>query len=483
MKKQNVIVATGLPKLNKAFFGSEKVSQRFNVVDVVDLKEKLIPSIDKHPEVDIILVSDGLPGKGSLVQTMIDVRIQKQKRVVYLTAAPKKTNYDVVMNRLGMLVRVGIYDIISETPIAPGRLLKKMVKPSKREDADVKNILDYMDELEEVSAPQQSVSIVESKSDEVKKSSGLIDNLYLISSIKPGTGKSFTSVNLASMIAKYGRKKENGERPRVALIDADLQTLSIGTLIQIEDPKKNIKTAFEKIQTVLDDKGREVDNPALVADARNFVKQCFQPYTHAKNLEALVGSNLHVDEVGNVRDVDYTWLLNTIKDDYDVIIVDSNSSLFHVSTTPMMLFSKEMYYVVNLDFNNIRNNSRYQRELKEIGVFDKLKYILNENVTKEEVEKQGWSEELLFDEDALKSNQFNLAGSIPVIEKTTFLNRIYEGIPIALDDKEHTLDARISIGEIANQIWEIDKLEYMKQQKEKVEERNKPKKKGLFGKR
>ena len=42
--------------------------------------------------------------------------------------------------------------------------------------------------------------------------------------------------------------------------------------------------------------------------------------------------------------------------DTDVVIIDSNSSLVHVSTIPLLQLCSKVFYVLNLDFNNIRNN-------------------------------------------------------------------------------------------------------------------------------
>ena len=66
---------------------------------------------------------------------------------------------------------------------------------------------------------------------------------------------------MACGIAAYGRTKTDGMKPKVALVEADLQTLSIGTILNIEeDKRKNMKAAMEAISTVFD-KGN------LIADA------------------------------------------------------------------------------------------------------------------------------------------------------------------------------------------------------------------------
>lgn len=481
-RKLNVLVATGLPKINDAFFGNKKMRQVFNVVETVDNRNKIIEAVERHPETDIVLVSDGLTGKGRpLTQIMIDIHLEfRDVRVVYLTSEVKRSQMKVRMPQLGYLVRTRIYDIVAQTPITMKHIFEALVKPSTKEDVDW--IFKFIDAEEEISAPQEKVEVfMEEDSNNKDTARGTLGNLHVFSSIKPGTGKSFIAANIATAIAKYGKVNEKGEKPRVALIDGDMQNLSIGTLLQVEDDKKNLKTVMDRIKLIQDDNGREIDNPPLVTETKAFVRNAFIPYSHLDNLFVLAGSNLDWQEVQGFKATNFTWLLQTIQHDYDVIIMDSSSSLAHVSTAPMMLLAKDIFYILNLDFNNIRNNSRYQNTLIQYGFFDKVKYILNENITKDMVKEQEWKEDLIFDSEAVSQNGFNIAGTIPVVEKTTFLNRIFQGVPISLDTDDHTLEARVEISEIANQIWELDNLDYITNKLQKMKEEDKNgKRRGIF---
>lgn len=483
---KNVVVATGIPKLNHVFFGNEKVKKLFTVVASVENKNNVESTLKKHPDADILLVSDGLVGKGeSLTQIMINVRFDfPHIRVVYLTSEVKKSQLEQRMKQLGPLARSRVYDIVAETPLNPAHILRALRRPAEKED--VEWIFNYINSEEEMNAPKETIEIFDEGKggDGGASKKGIMPNLSVFSSIKPGTGKSFVAANVATIIAKYGKKNEKGDPPRVALIDGDMQNLSIGTLLQVEDDNKNLRTVMDKIHSVVDKEGKEIDNPPLIADARAFVRSAFLPYPHVKNLEVLGGSQLQWEKLQDFRSSDFVWLLKCIEKDYDVIIMDSSSSLNHISTYPMMMLSKQMYYILNLDFNNVRNNSRYQRTLsEELGVFDKVKYILNEDITKEHVKENDWNETLEFDAAEIKANGFDVAGAIPMIEKPTFLNRIFLGEPIVLDDQPHTLEARVALAQIADQVWGIDKLPYLEDQLAKQRESNQTKRKGLFSKK
>ena len=84
--------------------------------------------------------------------------------------------------------------------------------------------------------------------------------------------------------------------------------------------------------------------------------------------------------------------------------------------------------------------------------------------------------ELLYDSSMLEKD-FKLEAKIPIIPKVTFLNRIYNGKPIALDTNEYTLDARFEIAKVANEIWPITIMEKLEKE---IKKRDTAKKKGLF---
>lgn len=481
MNKKNVVLATGLPKMNHIIFDNPDIKDLFEVVETIENRNEILRVLDRTPNADIILISDSLTGDGeSLNQLMIDAHLMHPNvRVIYLTSDVSGPQSASRMPQLGYLVRTHIYDIVAETPITMRSVVKRLMEPAIKEDVDW--VFNYINQEEE-SAPKEEVEVlVDKETEETDKKRGELDNLHVFSSIKPGTGKSFIATNTAAAIARYGVVNENGDRPRVALIDGDMQNLSIGTLLQVEDEAKNLRTVIDKIHLIHDDKGLEIDNPHLVKEVKTFIKNAFLPYSRQDNLHVLAGSQLQWDKVQDFKHTDFTYLLQTIQNDYDVIIMDSSSSLAHVSTAPMMVMSKQLYYIINLDFNNVRNNSRYHGTLAELGVQDKVKYILNENITPDMIAEQDWSEDLMFGSNEIKENGFDLIGSIPIIEKTSFLNRIFMGEPIVLDDEDHTLDARIEILKIANQIWDIDNLEYLEEKQEKIKTKDQKGKKGLFG--
>ena len=69
--------------------------------------------------------------------------------------------------------------------------------------------------------------------------------------MKPGTGKSFVSSNLAVTLAKYATPVDN-RAPKVLLLEGDLQTLSVYTLFGVKDEDFNLKAALKEVTAFIE---------------------------------------------------------------------------------------------------------------------------------------------------------------------------------------------------------------------------------------
>ena len=258
------------------------------------------------------------------------------------------------------------------------------------------------------------------------------------------------------------------------MIEADLQTLSVGTLLAIEDDKHNLKTVMDKIGSILSPDGTMVTDEVKIHEVNEYIIDAFKPYSKCKNLYALVGSQLGMEEIEGISPIYYSYLIDIVSQKFDYVIIDSNSSLMHVTTFPLLSVVNKSYYILNLDFNNARNNMRYRHTLKDLGVYDKIKYVLNEDLT----DSPDNVEKLQFDSNVL-AESFDLEAKIPIIQKSIFMNRLWQGTPIILDDTIHTLKARFELSKIANQIHPICNLATLEKECS-ILNNNSKKKRGFF---
>ena len=465
--KKTILVATGQQAIDSVVERFEN----YEVLSKVEYRNELEEACNFfRPE--ILLIGEGLatnglsknhePLMGILLKLLKDY---PNMRIIYL-AGYVDLRDDAKVNNLGVLVMAGIYDIIHEKTLNVQMLKNILYNPKKEED--MYYLIKRVNNSNSKTAKETFIDFEIPEEDVAKKENqGAYDNLHLFTSIKPGTGKSFMSTNVATAIAQFGANTPDGKRPRVAIIEADLQNLSIGTLLQIEDEKKNLKGAMDKISSIVSKDGKFVGELKQVEEVNSYIHSCFHPYYRIKNLEALVGSQLTFGEISDIPPYNYVYLIESIIDNYDVIIVDSNSALTHVTTFPLLKMAKNCYYVLNLDFNNVRNNARYKETLNELGVGHKVKYILNEDIInhdEDSVTAGTEIEELIFTADLLDDSNFKLEARVPMLPKTVFLNKVYEGTPVVLDDKKYTLKARYEILKVANQLWPIKNFKEVEEQ-------------------
>lgn len=433
---QKIITATGVNNVDLAIAKELQDNINFQVIGAYDKKKDLLLICEKY-QPNILIISDALFGNENLTKLLIDIKKSLEDiRIVYLTSPSRDKQ---VLSDLSLLVDMGIYDIARNKNFTIDFIVNLIKNPK-----DVSYVQDL--QLKRENRQENVKFIIDDFYDEKAKRRAKI---VICSSIKPGSGKSFLSVNLATGIAKYGK-----DHPKVCLIEGDLQNLSIGTLLGLEDTKKTLKTAMDKIATIVSKTGELEASPYQIEEVNRFILNCFVPYKHKEidNLYCLVGSELTFNEVSSIYPSYYAYLIEAIADEFDVIIIDTNSSVSHTTTLPLLEFCDKAYYVINLDFNNIKNNVRYRELLKEIGIAKKVKYVLNEAINKDKT--SNLKEDLLFSQENIVDAGFDLVTSIPIVDKSVFFNRLFTGEPIILDENiNYTEDAKGALLKVCEDVY------------------------------
>jgi len=428
---KRIIAATGFPDIDRAL-GS---IAGYDVLTAIDSRALLARMAPLTPA-DIVVVSECLAGRENIFEIIMQVAGSPGKpRIVFLAGAldPKDRERQLL---LGMLVSAGICDIYHEDALNPDVLKYLLDNPKTK--AEMKYLLLN---VEDTSCRGGNITLMGGRA---KEPVNRVNNkLVVFSSIKPGTGKSFTGVNLALALAKYGATAD-GRPVKVALVEADLQNLSIGTLLGLEDEKRNLKTAVNAAKLVVEAlSGKEnAADPNLAAEVRATIKDCFLPYPALPNLHVLSGSNLTIGEVARTRPEDYKYIMESVYDLYDYFIVDSNSSLHHTTTKVMLEMATRVFYILDLDFNNIKNNGRYFKDLETLGIINKIKWILNKGVEGAEVTAT----------DVEKWLGIKLFTVIPKLDDITMINATFRAEPIIFNTVAGTAEARREILKIAGYI-------------------------------
>lgn len=435
---KNLLVCTNKIEIISLFKEGGKLSETYNFLESVTNKDFLLNVVKKYVDEGLkltILITEGVMANSGMTTSTLILSIKEKYpeiRIIYI--AGEVLDDDVArINILGSLVQNGIYDIYHKRRLNSA-IIQDLIDNPKTKD-EVAYLTEYLDEGTDVS--------------------GGYKNVVMVSSIKPGSGKSMVAVNMAVAIAKYGINTYKGNRPRVAIIEGDLQTLSVGTLLQIENPKHNIREALRAVSRIINEDGYIVGTDEEVEKVQKEVLQCFVRHDTINNLYALAGSHVSLSDLNLINPHHYYFLIQSIVNYFDVIVVDTNSSLEHKSTGPLLELADHCYYLLDLDSNNIRNNIRYWNELKMLNVTDKIMYILNRDISTEEQQRNGL-ERLSYSAKDVEASGFKLIERIPMMDMSIAYNRIYRGTPVVLDQSDAVKDVRKALINIADTTWHID---------------------------
>lgn len=449
-----MICASGYQQLDKSVLGFKG----YIVVKTIESRKEILDSIVQNKP-DILLVSNGLNGDESLYEILVNVsKISPSTRIIYLCGEILPSDKQKI-DAIGFLTMFGIYDVIYEKRLNSALLKDILDNPKSKKDVEV--FLQKVRNIEENISKERNFNFVSIDESETLNPY-VYKNVFTFSSIKPGSGKTFVSSNIASAIAKYGEEK-NGVCPKVAIIEADLQNLSLSTVFGLDDTNNNIKNVFEKISKyVVNNKFIGSENEQ--SEIHDTIMRNFLQPEKNKSLYVLGGSSLFFRDIQFIRPEYYTYLIDEISAHFDVVIIDLNSSMSHTTTYPLLEMSNTCYFILNLDYNNIRNNIRYREYLDEIDILSKTKYILNqavENNKKTDIDSGVEFEKLDFTERDLTEHGFVFEGKIPLVPYTVMCNRLYSATPLVFEKEKYTRGARAELFKIANQIWplkNIDKL-------------------------
>ena len=334
---------------------------------------------------------------------------------------------------LALLIDNGIYDIYFPVD---GRIDFKSINDvidTNRDFDSCKNILKYL--------PEKDIK-------------SRIKNVLVMSSFKPGSGKTTLCVNLAYAIAKYGqlkRLKDGSEKkPRVCIVDTDFDNYNASVLLRTTNEDKNINTALNIIKNNISINGYYSLNETEMSELKKRIRQCVTRHKTIDNLYILNGS---ANSGGDVYPAHINFLLNALKDAYDVIIVDTSSLLDSEVNKELFTIAGQTYLILDPDYNNLKNNIRYYQKLKNDYMCEKVHFILNKDISND----SNLLMPIDYNMDLLQNNGIIVENRIPKISHLDIKNLDYNGTIIVENLYDDSLkDIQRAILAITNQIWKID---------------------------
>ena len=188
--KKTIIAATGVPEIDEALGCMED----YEVLTVIDNRALLARMVPLTPA-EIIVVSERLTGDENLFEIILQMSgVSRKPRIFFLAGALDQKDRERHL-LLGMLVSAGIYDIYH------GDVLNTEVLKYMLDNPKTKSEMKYL--LQNVDSTSCRGGEITMHSGQAKDTGVSVNNkLIVLSSIKPGTGKSFIAINLALALAR-----------------------------------------------------------------------------------------------------------------------------------------------------------------------------------------------------------------------------------------------------------------------------------------
>lgn len=413
---------------------------KYNVVASVDNLEELERLFGSTLAIgDTLLVTEKFNFTGSLTSALLNIHKHfPEVRIIYFAGDELDNPYTV--SQLYELASAGIYDLFYGKRISTDNIVDFLMKPRLKTDCDKifkaydgNNLVINKEEIQhDVSKP----------------------NVFAVTSVKPGTGKSFVSSNLAVSLARYA-KPINNKPAKVLLLEGDLQTLSLTTLFGIRDEQYNLQTALNKVQNFL--VNHPIDawyNGAL--EEKDFVKRCCLR-SNVENLYVLEGHDWDFNDIAECDSASYYYMLDYLSTQFDYVVIDCNSSLQHPTTDPIFQLSKTLYFVFTTDYNNIKLNLKMMSEFEKLGITDKIKYVLNRTLIGEQKSTYTFEYD---DKDIIgSSNKLRIDFEIPLVDMAVIYNATFNHRMLTCDTEYKTLPVRLRFIKLANDISPLTNLD------------------------
>jgi len=368
----NIITALKNPNINKKI--KEKTS--FNIIgNDIQYQEGIIEMLGKNGEIDLIIISELLPGEYSF-RDLIN-KIKQINNKIDIIPILKEKNEEIN----NYLISKGIFNVFFNNELTIEELIKIIneknnIKKEIEINEEIKKLKKIILEKNNKKIKNNLLKYLKNKT---KKINNIKNNKKIISVIGTGgVGKS----SFCTIFAKLIKNK------KILIIDFDILNSSINSIFGTKKYPKKFKENNAKIG---------LDKLIIKVD---------------KNINILCATKFLVDENYKKTKEEFSNELNKLKDKYDLIIIDNSSECFFEYTkeilkkSDLILFlvepnlielkkSKNLLNIyinkwkikkekINIIFNKININSIDNKILKtlfsDFNILGKIKININYNL-------------------------------------------------------------------------------------------------------
>ena len=294
MKK--IITALGNPNL------SEKIKKYKNIEILtkdIQYQEGIFEVLEKEKNIDFLILSENLLGKNKIENLIKKIKEKNNKLKIILVMENKNENIENILYFNG--VNKIFYN--NEKII---NIIKYIENKNEEKNTEIKNELENLKQLliKNNIYLEDEKEIKENNKEKVINKKIKKENTKVISIAGTGgIGKSIITLNLASIL------KENNQK--ILIIDFDILNKSLHTILGVNEYSKKIRNKLQKNNLI----NNKIDIKELIIKIN-------------KKVDLISGINLIFDSKYKISSEKIKFIIEELKEYYDLIIIDTSSECF-----------------------------------------------------------------------------------------------------------------------------------------------------------
>ena len=346
MKK--IVTAIGNPNLNKKL----KLEEEFTVVaEDIQYKEGILEILEKEEDIDFLILSSILPGNieikkliekikeiNSEINIILFLENKDEELENYFYA--KGINYIFYNNEIEINE---IIELIKNNQKNPNAELKKEINELKKMllEQEKKNNLIYMQKQnKKIKNKNLEKQITQNEISEKEK------QIICISGTS-GIGKSIFSVNLAKSFLETKNK--------ILMIDFDILNDSLHTILGINKYPEKIKKIMQKNNIEKIEELEKIDEIKNIKDEIKIEELIIKVNS---KIDLIAGINLLFESKYKISNEKIKIILEKLKENYDMIIIDTSSECFFDCTKEIMKLSNLIIFITGANLIEIKKAKR-----------------------------------------------------------------------------------------------------------------------------
>ena len=377
---KNIITALGNPLLN------DKLSdeKEFNILTKdIQYQDGIFEILEKEEKIDFLILSEILLGENKIENLIEKIKEKNNKINIIIILENNKEELENILYLKGVLKiyynnQVEIEEIISfikNKNIEENEKIK--IELENLKEILIKNNINFEKEklnnnlLENKTDKNELIKKEKNKIKIIKNNKNLNTKVISITGTG-GVGKSIITLNLSNILKEKNQK--------ILILDFDILNNSLHTILGVNQYSQKIKNKLQKNDLIKN----KIDVKELIIKIN-------------KKVDLISGINLLFDSKYKISSEKIEFILNELKQYYDVIIIDTSSECFFDYTKNILNNSDNILFLLESNLLEIKKANNllkiYTEEWKLKN--EKINIIINkynENAVDDKIIKNIFSE-------------------------------------------------------------------------------------------